>query len=80
MDESPAYQTLNWNVADGVAHIELSRPDRLNALSKAMLLEINRAMDAAESDPDVRSIVLSGAGKGFSSGFDLKEQIGRAHV
>ena len=78
MPDSAPYETLNWSVADGVAHIELSRPERLNALNKAMLLEINRAMDAAEADPAVRAIVLSGAGKGFSSGFDLKEQMQRA--
>ena len=78
MPDSAPYETLNWRVADGVAHIELSRPERLNALNKAMLLEINRAMDAAEADPAVRAIVLSGAGKGFSSGFDLKEQMQRA--
>jgi len=77
MPDTAAYETLNWNVADGVAHIELSRPERLNALNKAMLLEINRAMDAAEADAHVRAIVLSGAGKGFSSGFDLKEQMHR---
>ncbi|MCM5571246.1 enoyl-CoA hydratase/isomerase family protein [Burkholderiaceae bacterium FT117] len=78
MPDAASYETLNCSVADGVAHIELSRPERLNALNKAMLLEINRAMDAAESDADVRAIVLSGAGKGFSSGFDLKEQMQRA--
>lgn len=78
MPDAASYETLNWRVADGVAHIELSRPERLNALNKAMLLEINRAMDAAEADANVRAIVLSGAGKGFSSGFDLKEQMQRA--
>jgi len=78
MPEASPYETLNCSVADGVAHIELSRPERLNALNKAMLLEINRAMDGAEADANVRAIVLSGAGKGFSSGFDLKEQMQRA--
>jgi enoyl-CoA hydratase/carnithine racemase len=77
MDPSPHYETVNFVVADGVAHVELSRPERLNALSKTMLLEINLAMDAAEADAGVRAIVLSGAGKGFSSGFDLKEQMQR---
>jgi acyl-CoA synthetase (AMP-forming)/AMP-acid ligase II/enoyl-CoA hydratase/carnithine racemase len=65
-------------IRDGhVAQLELHRPDRLNALGKSMLLEINDAMDALEADPEVRAIVLCGAGRGFSSGFDLKEQMTR---
>jgi enoyl-CoA hydratase len=72
------FQTIRYAVAGGVGHVELDRPQRLNALNKAMLLEINAAMDMAEADADVRAIVLSGAGKGFSSGFDLKEQMERA--
>jgi long-chain acyl-CoA synthetase len=65
-------------IRDGhVALLELHQPDRLNALGKRMLLEINDAMDALEADPDVRAIVLCGAGRGFSSGFDLKEQMAR---
>lgn len=77
MSQANDYQTILFDVADGVAHLQLSRPERLNALSKAMLLEINSAMADAESDVNVRVIVLSGAGKGFSSGFDLKEQMQR---
>ena len=57
-------------IADGVGHVELHRPERLNALSKEMLLEIGEAMDAFEREDAVRVIVLSGAGRGFSSGFD----------
>jgi long-chain acyl-CoA synthetase len=65
-------------IRDGhVAQLELHRPDRLNALGKTMLLEINDAMDALEADAEVRAIVLCGAGRGFSSGFDLKEQMTR---
>ena len=77
MQETSAYQTIRFEVADGVAHIQLFRPERLNALSKTMLIEIDAAMNSAEAQPEVRAIVLSGAGKGFSSGFDLKDQIAR---
>ena len=56
-------------IRDGyVAQLELHRPDRLNALGKSMLLEINDAMDALETDPDVRAIVLCGAGAAFPRG------------
>jgi len=58
----------------GVATIRLNRPERLNALCKQMLVELNEIMDWAEAEPEVRAIVLCGNGKGFSSGFDLKEQ------
>ena len=71
------YTVIRVSQADGVGHVELHRPERLNALSKPMLLEINTAMDDLERDETVRVIVLSGAGKGFSSGFDLKDQMER---
>lgn len=71
------YQTIRVAVEDQVARLELHRPERINALNKAMLLEINAALDALERDPAVRVIVLCGAGRGFSSGFDLKEQMER---
>ena len=71
------YQNIRVAVDGGVAQIALHRPERINALNKAMLLEIQAALDALEADAEVRVIVLSGAGRGFSSGFDLKEQMAR---
>jgi enoyl-CoA hydratase/carnithine racemase len=71
------YESIRVSRDGPVAQLELHRPDRLNALGKSMLLEINDAMDKLEADPDVRVIVLCGAGRGFSSGFDLKEQMTR---
>lgn len=68
---------IRTSVSEGVGHLELYRPQRLNALSKEMLLEITAAMDDFERDDGVRVIVLSGSGKGFSSGFDLKDQMER---
>jgi enoyl-CoA hydratase len=75
MNEALPYQTITYELEHGVAHIQLARAERLNALSQPMLLEINAALDLAEADAAVRVIVLSGAGKGFSSGFDLKDQM-----
>jgi len=71
------YQNIRVAVEDQVASLELHRPERINALNKAMLLEINAAFDALERDAEVRVIVVHGAGRGFSSGFDLKEQMAR---
>src|SRR5260370_25565693 len=69
-----AYETILYERRGAAALITLNRPEGLNAINAAMLRELNSAMDAAEADEDVRAIVLSGAGKGFCSGFDLKEQ------
>ncbi|MEO6956685.1 MAG: enoyl-CoA hydratase/isomerase family protein [Antricoccus sp.] len=69
------FSTINYSVAHGVAQLVLNRPERLNALDKTCLLEINEAMDIAEADDEVRVIVVSGAGRAFSSGFDLKSQM-----
>jgi enoyl-CoA hydratase len=71
------YQNIRVSHEGGVAQLELHRPERLNALNKVTLLEINAALDELEADSAVRVIVLSGAGRGFSSGFDLKEQMER---
>jgi enoyl-CoA hydratase/carnithine racemase len=71
------FQNIRVSSEAGVAQLELHRPERINALNKAMLIEINTALDALEADSTVRVIVLTGAGRGFSSGFDLKEQMER---
>ena len=69
------FSTLLYAVEHNVAHLTLNRPERLNALGKLSLTEINAALDLAEADENVKAIVISGAGKAFSSGFDLKEQM-----
>ena len=67
--------TLLFERDGHIAHLTLNRPERLNALNKLALTELHRAMDEAEADPEVRVIVVSGAGRAFSSGFDLKAQM-----
>jgi enoyl-CoA hydratase/carnithine racemase len=69
------FESITYTVADHVAQLTLNRPERLNALHKSALQEINQAMDQAEADAEVRVIVVSGAGRAFSSGFDLKAQM-----
>ncbi len=72
------FQSITYSVADHVAQLTLNRPERLNALHAGALHEINAAMDQAEADADVRVVVVSGAGRAFSSGFDLKAQMEQA--
>jgi 2-(1,2-epoxy-1,2-dihydrophenyl)acetyl-CoA isomerase len=55
-----------------VVMLTLNRPERLNALTGALADEIGRTLRELEADPDVRAVVLTGAGRGFSSGADLK--------
>ena len=57
-----------------VGLITLNRPDRLNAMDQAMLIDLGLALDRAEADGETGAVVVTGAGKGFSSGFDLKAQ------
>lgn len=64
-------------VDDGVARITLNRPQRRNALSLELMQELTGALHSLGGSPDVRAIVLSGAGAAFSSGHDLSEMVGR---
>src|SRR5688500_3849509 len=54
--------------------LTLNRPAKLNALNGELVTSLVAALDAAETDPDVRVIVLEGAGRAFSSGYDLTEE------
>lgn len=57
------FQTLTYDVSTTVATITLNRPERLNALGKRSLEDINAALDRAEADDTVRAIVITGAGQ-----------------
>lgn len=63
-------RTIEYAVADRVATITLARPDRLNAWTGRMHTEYRRAVAAAEADPDVRVLVVTGKGRGFCAGAD----------
>jgi enoyl-CoA hydratase/carnithine racemase len=58
---------------DGVAFLTLNRPAQYNALSEQMLAALHGTLDALSSDASVRAVVLSGAGKAFCAGHDLKQ-------
>ncbi|SLN15165.1 enoyl-CoA hydratase [Pseudooctadecabacter jejudonensis] len=59
--------------ADHIAHLTLNSPDNLNALSDAMLVALQTELDALKTDKTIRAVILSGAGKAFCAGHDLKE-------
>ena len=73
------YRDLLYDVSDNIATITLNRPERLNAISGGMLASFSAAFREADLDRGVRAIILTGAGRGFCSGLDLKEQGGNAN-
>lgn len=68
-----AYETILYDVADNIATITLNRPDSLNAFNDRMIQETTDAFKQAGRETAVRCILLTGSGRGFSSGQDLAD-------
>jgi 2-(1,2-epoxy-1,2-dihydrophenyl)acetyl-CoA isomerase len=66
------YQCLLYEVKDGIATLTLNRPDRLNALGGTLRDDLLHAVTRAAADPEVRVMILTGAGRGFCAGGDVK--------
>jgi 2-(1,2-epoxy-1,2-dihydrophenyl)acetyl-CoA isomerase len=77
-DDIPADRPASVNVSrDGAAvTIQLNRPERMNALSAELTADLTAALNQAAADDDVRAVVLTGAGRAFCSGADLKAIVG----
>ena len=71
------YQDIIYTVEDHIATITLNRPEVLNALSSRMIDEWTDAIESAKNDPKVRVLVVTGAGRGFCSGGDVRELASR---
>lgn len=69
-----SYQTIDFDLADGVAKLTLNRPDRLNSFTTQMHEEVAAALDIAAADKTARVLVLTGAGRGFCAGQDLADR------
>ena len=65
------FATLLFERSDHIARVTLNRPDRLNALNLQLVEDLRAAAAAIEADRDIRAVVLTGAGRAFSSGADL---------
>lgn len=84
MSTSPSTNSepvLLVEVSGGLATLTLNRPQAMNALSRELRFELSKAIDALSADPAVRVIILTGAGRAFSAGLDLKELgSGEGHI
>jgi 2-(1,2-epoxy-1,2-dihydrophenyl)acetyl-CoA isomerase len=66
------YETLRWSSADGIARITLDRPDAANGLDPRLARELGAAAARCDDDPAVKAVVLTGSGRFFCAGGDLK--------
>ena len=61
-------------IDDDIALVTLNRPERLNAMTSTMIGELDQVVNAVDLDPALRSVIVTGAGRGFSAGLDLQDQ------
>lgn len=71
MTKEKKYKTIIYQVDGSIATLTLNRPAKLNAINARMVDELNLALDVTEHDEGVRALILNGAGRAFSAGFDL---------
>ncbi len=69
-----SYETILFEVKDGAARLTLNRPNRLNSFTVQMHGEVADALDKVEGDPEIRALLLTGAGRGFCAGQDLSDR------
>jgi 2-(1,2-epoxy-1,2-dihydrophenyl)acetyl-CoA isomerase len=67
-----SYETVIWEQSGGAGRLTLNRPDSLNAWTAEFGHELKQVLEGEAADPSVRAILITGAGRGFSSGADLK--------
>ena len=67
-----SYETVVWEAEEGVGRVTLNRPETLNAWTSELGRELKQVVQRDAADPSVRAVLVTGAGRGFSSGADLK--------
>lgn len=68
-----SYELIQFEVKDGIAFVTVNRPDKMNALNDAVLLELSLAADEITCSTDIRGAIVTGAGKAFVAGADIAE-------
>lgn len=73
LDASDGVTTIEVSeLDDAIGLITLNRPDRLNAITSTMIIELERVVGAVDADPELRAVIVTGAGRGFCAGLDLQ--------
>lgn len=70
-------ECIIYETKEGIATIKLNRPKVLNAMNKQMWLDFQVALEEVKNDPDIKVLIITGEGRAFSTGADLKESKGR---
>ena len=68
-----SYECIRYETRDGVALITLNRPEVLNAMNRQLWIEFEEVLETVRRDPAVKVLIITGEGRAFSSGADLKE-------
>jgi len=72
------FECIIYEKEEGIATIKLNRPKVLNAMNKQMWLDFQVALEEVKNDPDIKVLIITGEGRAFSTGADLKESKGRS--
>ena len=67
-----SFQNITYERKGPIAYLTLDRPEKLNALNAGMMTDFREAMGVVEADTEVRALIITGAGRAFSSGFDIE--------
>jgi enoyl-CoA hydratase len=67
------FECIIYEKSEGIATVRLNRPKVLNAMNKQLWLDLQAALQDAKEDPDIKVVVITGEGRAFSTGADLKE-------
>ena len=75
-----AFQYLLYERKESICYLTLNRPEKLNALNAGLMAELREALATIEADPDIRVVILTGAGRAFSAGFDIQREPGQPEL
>lgn len=75
-----AFEYLIYQRTGSICYLTLNRPEKLNALNPGMMAELREALATIEVDPEIRVVILTGAGRAFSAGFDIQREPGEPEL